>query len=84
MERSLKELVEVIAKGLVDYPEDVIVRESASRGKTVLTLSVNDRDFGKVIGKQGKIAKSIRTVLKAAAIKNDVNVVLDIEDKVQK
>ena len=74
----MKELVEVIAKALVDHPEEVSVNEKKERRTTVLELHVADGDMGKVIGKQGRIAKAIRSVVKAAAAKEDKRVVVDI------
>ena len=61
----MKELVEVIAKALVDNPDEVTVTEKKERKTTVLELHVADGDMGKVIGKQGRIAKAIRSVVKA-------------------
>ena len=75
----MKELVEVIAKALVTHPESVVVTEKIVDGETCLTLSVDPSDLGKVIGKQGRIAKAIRTVLKAQAVRDDVRVTLDID-----
>lgn len=75
----MKELVEVIAKALVNHPEAVVVTEKIEGGETVLSLSVDPSDMGKVIGKQGRIAKAIRTVLKAQAVRDDVRVTLDID-----
>ena len=75
----MKELVEVIAKALVDDPEGVSVLERQEGKTTVLELHVADGDMGKVIGKQGRIAKSIRTVVKAAAAKENKKVIVDIE-----
>ena len=75
----MKELIEFIARSLVDDPDAVTVTEKQENGTTVLTLTVAPGDMGKVIGKQGRIAKAIRTVLKSAAMKENVNVVLDIE-----
>ncbi|MBQ5954148.1 MAG: KH domain-containing protein [Lachnospiraceae bacterium] len=75
----MKELVEVIAKALVSHPEAVVVTEKTVNDEIVLTLSVDPSDMGKVIGKQGRIAKAIRTVLKAQAIRDDVRVSLDID-----
>ncbi|MBI2886438.1 MAG: KH domain-containing protein [Chloroflexi bacterium] len=63
----MKELVEYIAKSLVDQPEAVVVTEEHSPGRTVLSLKVAQADMGKVIGKQGRIAQAIRTLLKVAA-----------------
>ncbi|MCI8294105.1 MAG: KH domain-containing protein [Hespellia sp.] len=74
----MKELVEVIAKALVDDPEGVTVTERQEGKTTVLELHVADGDMGKVIGKQGRIAKSIRAVVKAAATKENKRVVVDI------
>jgi predicted RNA-binding protein YlqC (UPF0109 family) len=67
----MKELVEVIAKALVDQPDEVSVTEKKEGRTTVLELHVADGDMGKVIGKQGRIAKAIRSVVKAAATKED-------------
>ncbi len=74
----MKELVEVIAKALVDYPDQVVVTEKESAKGLVLQLKVAQSDMGKVIGKQGRIAKSIRSVVKAAASKEDKRVIVDI------
>ena len=74
----MKELVEVIAKALVDHPEEVTVNEKKEGRTTVLELHVADSDMGKVIGKQGRIVKAIRSVVKAAAAKEDKRVVVDI------
>ncbi len=74
----MKELVEVIAKALVDYPDEVSVSEKQEGKTIVLELHVAEGDMGKVIGKQGRIAKAIRSVVKAAAAKEDKRVVVDI------
>ena len=74
----MKELVEVIAKALVDYPEEVVVTEKQEEKAIVLELHVAQSDMGKVIGKQGRIAKAIRSVVKAAATKEDKKVIVDI------
>ena len=74
----MKELVEVIAKALVDHPEEVSVNEKNEGRTIVLELHVAEGDMGKVIGKQGRIAKAIRAVVKAAAAKEDKKVVVDI------
>lgn len=74
----MKKLVEVIAKALVDNPDAVEVNEVEKDQTIVLELKVADADMGKVIGKQGRIAKAIRTVIKAAATKDDKRVVLEI------
>lgn len=74
----MKELVEVIAKSLVDCPEEVVVTESENEKAIVLELRVSQSDMGKVIGKQGRIAKALRTVVKAAASKEDKKVIVEI------
>ena len=74
----MKELVEVIAKALVDHPDEVSVNEKQDGKTTVLELHVAEGDMGKVIGKQGRIAKAIRSVVKAAAAKEHKRVVVDI------
>ena len=74
----MKKLVEIIAKALVDHPDAVVVNEIDKEQSIVLELKVADEDMGKVIGKQGRIAKAIRTVPKAAATKDDKRVVLEI------
>lgn len=74
----MKELVEVIAKSLVDYPDEVVVTETEDEKSIVVELHVASSDMGKVIGKQGRIAKAIRSVVKAAASKADKKVVVDI------
>ena len=75
-----KELVEVIAKALVDDPDSVVVNEREDKKTTILEVHVADSDMGKVIGKQGRIAKAIRSVVKAAAAKEDKKVIVDIMD----
>ena len=74
----MKELLEVIAKNLVDNPEKVVVEENTDEIGIVLELTVDENDIGKVIGKQGRIAKAIRSVVKAAAIREDKKVVVKI------
>ena len=74
----MKELVEVIAKSLVDYPDEVVVTETEKEKANVIELHVAASDMGKVIGKQGRIAKAIRSVVKAAASKSEKKVVVDI------
>ena len=76
----MKELVEVIAKALVDDPQSVVVNEREEKKTTVLEVKVAEADMGKVIGKQGRIAKAIRSVVKAAAAKEDKKVIVDIMD----
>ena len=75
----MKELVEVIAKALVDNPEEVVVSESLKGEDTLIELKVAPADMGKVIGKQGRIAKAIRSVVKAAASKEDKKVIVEIQ-----
>ena len=74
----MKELVEILAKALVDHPEQVQVNEVVGEQSITLQLKVAEDDMGKVIGKQGRIAKAIRTVVKAAAIKEEKRVVVEI------
>ncbi len=74
----MKELVEVIAKSLVEHPDEVVVTEKQSGKTLVLELKVAPSDMGKVIGKQGRIAKAIRSVVKAASSREDKKVVVDI------
>lgn len=75
----MKELVEVIAKALVDNPDEVVVAESMKGEDTLIELKVAPADMGKVIGKQGRIAKAIRSVVKAAASKEDRKVIVEIQ-----
>ena len=75
----MKELVEVIAKALVDNPDEVVVTETEKESGTCIELKVAPSDMGKVIGKQGRIAKAIRSVVKAAASKEEKKVVVDIQ-----
>ena len=75
----MKELVEVIAKALVDNPSEVVVTERKEGKNLVIELHVAQSDMGKVIGKQGRIAKAIRTVMRAAAIRKDVKIQVDID-----
>ena len=77
--KHMKELVEVIEKALVDNPDEVAVTESVKDDEIVLELTVAPSDMGKVIGKQGRIAKAIRSVVKAAASKEDKKVIVEIQ-----
>ena len=77
----MKELVEVLAKSLVDYPEQVTVTETEQDNEILLVLKVASDDMGKVIGKQGRIAKAIRAMVKAAASRTDKKVIVEIEDR---
>ena len=77
----MKDLVETIAKALVDSPDDVrVTEEKREDGTIVINLYVAKADMGKVIGKQGRIAKSIRTVVKTVALKQNKKVVVDINE----
>ena len=76
----MKTLLELIVKQLVDHPDDVNVNEIAGEQTSVYELKVNKEDLGKVIGKQGRTARSIRTLLSAAAVKNSKRVMLEIID----
>lgn len=75
----MKEVLEIIAKALVDSPDDVNITEIVNEDETVtLELRVAENDMGKVIGKQGRIAKALRTVVKAAASRENKKVSVDI------
>ena len=74
----MKELVEVIAKSLVDHPEEVVVTEKEDGEILILELKVASQDMGKVIGRQGRLAKAIRSVVKAASTKTDKKVTVEI------
>ena len=75
----MKQLVETIAKALVDSPDEVVVTETENDREIVVILHVADGDMGKVIGKQGRIAKAIRSVVRAAASKTDKRVKVEIQ-----
>jgi predicted RNA-binding protein YlqC (UPF0109 family) len=75
----LKELVEVIAKALVDHPEEVVVTETRDGRNVKISLHVAQSDMGKVIGRQGRIARAIRSVVKAASTRENVRVDVDID-----
>lgn len=74
----MKELVEVIAKALVDNPDEVVVEEKQEGKNITVTLHVAPSDMGKVIGKQGRIAKAIRSVVKAATVNDNKRVDVEI------
>lgn len=74
----MKELVEVIAKALVDNPDEVVVTEKEEGRNAIIELHVAQSDMGKVIGKQGRIAKAIRSVVKAASSKDNKKVDVEI------
>ena len=75
----MKELVEVIAKALVDNPDEVVVTESENDDELVIELKVAPSDMGKVIGKQGRIAKAIRSVVKAASSRLEKKGMVEIQ-----
>ena len=75
----MRELVEVMAKALVEHPEEVSVTETEKNGEIIVELKVAPSDMGKVIGKQGRIAKAIRAVVKAAASKEEKKVTVEIQ-----
>ena len=74
----MKELVEYIAKSIAAYPDDVVVTEDDEGGRIVIRLEVAPDDKGKVIGRQGRVAQSIRVLLKVAAVKQGTRAVLEI------
>lgn len=74
----MRELLTFVAQSLVDHPDQVVVRETAGPEAVILELSVAEDDMGKVIGKQGRIAKAIRTVVSAATAKNSKPVFVEI------
>lgn len=74
----MKELLETLAKSLVDYPDEVSVTEVEGDRATILELRVANEDMGKVIGKQGRIAKAIRTIVKASSVREDKKYVVEI------
>ncbi len=76
----MKELLEYIAQHLVDHPEAVSVTEHAGEGETILELRVASEDMGKVIGRQGRIAREIRALMRAVAQKNGMRVTVEIVD----
>ena len=75
----MKELVEVIARALVDNPDQVVVAETVKDDEIILELTVAPSDMGKVIGKQGRIAKAIRVVMRAAAVREGIKVMVEID-----
>ena len=74
----MRELLTFVAQSLVDHPDQVVVRETVCPEAVILELSVAEDDMGKVIGKQGRIAKAIRTVVSAATAKNSKPVFVEI------
>jgi predicted RNA-binding protein YlqC (UPF0109 family) len=76
----VKELLEFLARSLVDHPEQVKVEETETGGEVLLRLTVAKEDVGKVIGKQGRIARALRTVVKASAVKDGKQATVEIVD----
>ncbi len=76
----MKELLEYLAKALVDNPDDVQIEVIEGERSVILQLRVNPEDIGKVIGKQGRIAQALRTLVKAAATKQGKNAIVEILD----
>lgn len=74
----MRELLTFVAQSLVDHPDQVVVRETEGPEAVILELSVAEEDMGKIIGKQGRIAKAIRTVVSAATAKNSKPVFVEI------
>ena len=75
----MKELVEYIAKSIASYPDDVTVTEEDEDGRVILRLQVAPDDKGKVIGRQGRVAQSIRVLLRVAAVKEGTRAILEID-----
>ena len=78
-EDRIAELVEFIAKTLANYPDAVKVRSEEDGNRTIITLEVDDRDKGKVIGRQGRVAQALRSLLRVAAVKQNTRINLEIE-----
>lgn len=74
----MKELIEFMARAIVDYPDEVVVTEEEGEDHIVFHLKVAESDMGKVIGKQGRIANAMRTLLKVAAIRKGARAILEI------
>ena len=75
----MKELVEYIAKAIASHPDEVVVTEEVQDGRTIIRLEVAPDDKGIVIGRQGRVAQSIRALLRVAAVKHDTRAILEIE-----
>ena len=80
MASMMSEVIEYLAKGLVDSPDEVKITETDEGDRVVVRLDVAEGDWGKVIGKGGRIASSMRSIIKVAAVKEDVRVGLEIGD----
>jgi len=74
----MKELIEYIAKSLASRPEDVVVTEEVDGDRVILTLEVAEEDKGKIIGRQGRVAQAMRSLLRVSAVKNGTRAVLEI------
>lgn len=74
-----RELIEYVARSLVDHPEELSVNEIEEDGMVVYQLHVSPRDIGKVIGRRGRVARALRTLLKVASIRNHKRAILEIE-----
>lgn len=74
-----RELIEYVARSLVDHPAEMSLSETEEDGVTVYRLSVSPRDLGKVIGRRGRVARGLRTLLKVASIQNGTRAILEIE-----
>lgn len=74
-----KELIDYVARALVDHPEEMEIRELEEDGLTVYQLHVAPRDIGKVIGRRGRVARALRTLLKMSAIQNRTRAILEID-----
>ena len=79
-ESMMGELIEYLAKNLVDSPDDVVITETGDGDRVQVRLDVGEEDWGKVIGKGGRIASSMRALVKVAAVREDVRVNLEIGD----
>ena len=75
----MRELLTFVAQSLVDHPDQVVVRETEGPEAVILELSVAEDDMGKVIGKQGRIAKAIRVIMRSGAAKNNQKIVVEID-----
>jgi uncharacterized protein len=78
---AMKDLVLQVTKALVDHPEDVKVSRMERNNHMLLEITVNDEDVGKIIGKQGRIIKALRTVVKACAIRDNARITVELSNK---
>lgn len=74
-----RELIEYVARSLVDHPDELSITEIDEDGLTVYELHVSPRDIGKIIGRRGRVARSLRTLLKVSSIQNHKRAILEIE-----